>query len=186
VVAGQFLDVLAQTSNRSSAAQAMRVVRYKSAKYTVERPLQFGASLAGADDELLLALSSYGVPLGEAFQLRDDVLGVFGESGVTGKPSGDDIREGKRTLLMARAFDRADTRQLRVLQECFGNPELDGGGLAAAQDVLRDTGALTAVETIITEMVSAALSALVQAPIADDDARKALHVLTVRATKRDL
>ena len=102
--------MLAQTSDRSSAADAMRVVRYKAAKYTVERPLQFGAALAKADKSLLRALSAYGVPLGEAFQLRDDILGVFGESKVTGKPSGDDIREGKRTLLIARAFQKADRR----------------------------------------------------------------------------
>ena len=107
VVAGQYLDVLAQTSHSSRASDAMRVLRYKSAKYTVERPLQFGAALAKADAELLTALSSYGIPLGEAFQLRDDVLGVFGETDVTGKPSGDDIREGKRTLLVARAFGKA-------------------------------------------------------------------------------
>jgi geranylgeranyl diphosphate synthase type I len=184
VVAGQFLDVLAQTSDKSSAADAMRVIRYKSAKYTVERPLQFGAALAKAEKPLLRALSSYGVPLGEAFQLRDDVLGVFGEAKLTGKPTGDDIREGKRTLLMARAFDKADKAQRKVLEANFGQRRVDAKGIAAVQDILRDTGALAAVETVINELTAASVSALQHAPIDDDETRDALRILTDRATNR--
>ncbi len=184
VVAGQYLDVLAQTSHSSRASDAMRVLRYKSAKYTVERPLQFGAALARAEPALLTALSSYGIPLGEAFQLRDDVLGVFGESDVTGKPSGDDLREGKRTLLVARAFGKASPDQHEVLAKNFGRADLDAGGIAAIQGVLRDTGALAAVETVISELTSAARGALKHAPIADDEARRALLELTDRATQR--
>ncbi len=184
VVAGQYLDVLAQTSGRSSTSDAMRVLRYKSAKYTVERPLQFGAALAKADQPLLRALSSYGIPLGEAFQLRDDVLGVFGATDVTGKPSGDDIREGKRTLLMARAFDLATSAQIDVLLASFGHRDVDADGIAAVQDVLRETGALDAVETVISELTSAALSALRHAPIGDEEVCAALRVLSDRATSR--
>jgi geranylgeranyl diphosphate synthase type I len=184
VVAGQYLDVLAQTGPSSSAADAMRVVRYKSAKYTVERPLQFGAALANADKRLLRALSSYGVPLGEAFQLRDDMLGVFGDSRATGKPSGDDIRDGKRTLLIARAFDRADKTQRKTLEASFGNPRLDGRGIATVQEILRETGAVAAVEIVIDELTSAALAALAMAPIEDGGVRRALEVLTDRATNR--
>ncbi len=184
VVAGQFLDVLAQTRDTSSASEALRVVRYKSAKYTVERPLQFGAALAKADTELLDALSSYGVPLGEAFQLRDDVLGVFGEPRVTGKPSGDDIREGKRTLLVARAFDNASRAQRAVLDRYFATPEVDADGVAAVQQVIRDTGALAAVETVIAELTAASEVALADAPIADAEARAALGVLVDRVTNR--
>jgi geranylgeranyl diphosphate synthase type I len=184
VVAGQYLDVLAQTSHSSSASDAMRVLRYKSAKYTVERPLQFGAALADADESLLTALSSYGIPLGEAFQLRDDVLGVFGESDVTGKPSGDDLREGKRTLLVARAFSKADPGQREVLAKNFGRSDVDATGIAAVQDVLRDTGALAAVETVIAELTTAARGALKHAPIGDRGAREALLALTDRATRR--
>jgi geranylgeranyl diphosphate synthase type I len=184
VVAGQYLDVLAQTSHSSSASDAMRVLRYKSAKYTVERPLQFGAALADADRDLLTALSSYGIPLGEAFQLRDDVLGVFGESDVTGKPSGDDLREGKRTLLAARAFSKADAEQREVLAKNFGRADVDAAGIAAMQDVLRDTGALAAVETVIAELTNAARGALKHAPIGDRESRDALLALTDRATQR--
>jgi geranylgeranyl diphosphate synthase type I len=184
VVAGQYLDVLAQTSHSSRASDAMRVLRYKSAKYTVERPLQFGAALADASSPLLTALSSYGIPLGEAFQLRDDVLGVFGESDVTGKPSGDDLREGKRTLLVARAFAKATPAQHEILAKNLGSADVDAAGIAAVQEVLRDTGALAAVETVIDELTSAARGALKHAPISDDDARTALLELTDRATRR--
>jgi geranylgeranyl diphosphate synthase type I len=186
VVAGQYLDVLAQTSDKSSAADAMRVIRYKSAKYTVERPLQFGAALAKAEKPLIRALSSYGIPLGEAFQLRDDVLGVFGEAKRTGKPSGDDIREGKRTLLMARAFNKATKQQRKVLEAHFGQPRVDAKGIAAVQEILRDTGALEAVETVISELTTASLSALAHAPMEDEEARAALRVLSDRATNRTL
>ncbi len=186
VVAGQFLDVLAQAGGTTSASEALRVVRYKSAKYTVERPLQFGAALANAEPPLLAALSSYGVPLGEAFQLRDDVLGVFGEPRLTGKPSGDDIREGKRTLLVARAFAKSSSRQRAVLDRSFARAEIDAAGVAAVQQVIRDTGALEAVETVITELTAASLAALERAPIVDGDARAALRVLTDRVTNRSL
>jgi geranylgeranyl diphosphate synthase type I len=184
VVAGQYLDVLGQTSDRSTAADAMRVIRYKSAKYTIERPLQFGAAVAGADSRQLGALSSYGVPLGEAFQLRDDVLGVFGEEHVTGKPSGDDIREGKRTLLMARAFDMANAEQRQVLAADVGNAEIDELGIRAVQEVLRDTGALAAVETVISELTTASLSALRHCPVESAEVREALRLLTARVTQR--
>src|SRR5690606_34075500 len=105
VVSGQFLDVLAQTRDTLDVASAMHVIRFKSAKYTIERPLHVGAALAGADDALLAGLTDVALPLGEAFQLRDDVLGVFGDPADTGKPSGDDLREGKRTVLVARTAE---------------------------------------------------------------------------------
>jgi geranylgeranyl diphosphate synthase type I len=184
LVAGQYLDVLAQTSGSSTAADAMRVIRYKSAKYTIERPLQFGAAIAKADQVLLGALSSYGIPLGEAFQLRDDILGVFGEESQTGKPSGDDIREGKRTLLMARAFTKADPKQSEILRRQLGRADLDADGIGAVQQVLHDSGALAAVETVIAELTSAALLALRHAPIESPEVRDALRLMTDRATKR--
>jgi geranylgeranyl diphosphate synthase type I len=184
VVAGQYLDVLAQTSGASTVSDAMRVVRYKSAKYTVERPLQFGAALAKGSKTLLRSMSSYGLPLGEAFQLRDDVLGVFGDPRETGKPAGDDIRDGKRTLLLARAYDRADRAQRKVLDAQVGNVRIDAKGIDAVRSVLRETGALAAVETVIGELTSAALAALASAPIEDAEARHALEALTDRATNR--
>src|ERR687893_2161897 len=109
VTLGQYLDVLTQATGDTSVERAGKVARYKSAKYTVERPLLLGAALAGAPGAVCAAYSGFGLPLGEAFQLRDDVLGVFGDPAVTGKPAGDDLREGKRTYLVAAAFGAAGT-----------------------------------------------------------------------------
>ena len=107
VIAGQFLDVSVQARGLADVDTAMTVLRFKSAKYSIERPLHIGAALAGATDETVTALSSFGLPLGEAFQLRDDLLGVFGDADTTGKPAGDDLVEGKRTVLVALALDAA-------------------------------------------------------------------------------
>jgi geranylgeranyl diphosphate synthase, type I len=185
VVAGQYLDLVAQSSRQTSVPQAMRVVRYKAAKYTIERPLHLGAALAGAGEPLITALTSYGLPLGEAFQLRDDVLGVFGDPEVTGKPAGDDLREGKRTVLMALAHERADSEQQRVLDRQFGRRRLDDHGVEQLRDTIRSSGALRAVEDLITELTSAATTALDQAPIGDDEVRTALRDLAAVATSRD-
>lgn len=186
VVAGQYLDVLAQTRRQTGAAESLRIVRYKSAKYTVERPLQFGAALAKAEAPLLAALSSYGVPLGEAFQLRDDILGVFGQTELTGKPSGDDIREGKRTLLLARAYAKATPAQRSLLDRVVADPRVDAAGIADVQQVINDTGALSSVETVITELTAAALAALSRIPLKDEESRAALHELSDRVTNRNL
>ncbi len=123
VVAGQFLDVVGQTRPSLTVDEAMKVVRYKSAKYTVERPLHIGAALAGADADLIAALSDVALPLGEAFQLRDDVLGVFGDPSVTGKPAGDDLREGKRTVLVARTAELTDDAGRATLLERLGTAD---------------------------------------------------------------
>ncbi|MDP9443257.1 MAG: polyprenyl synthetase family protein [Actinomycetota bacterium] len=184
VVAGQFLDLVAQSSGRSSVPEAMRVLRFKAAKYTVERPLHLGAALAGADDALIAALSSYGVPLGEAFQLRDDVLGVFGDPDVTGKPAGDDLREGKRTVLIALADERADERQRRRIGRLLGRPDLDDAGVEELRAVITATGALSAVETLIRELTEAAKTSLQHAPIPDPAVHQALLGLATAATRR--
>jgi geranylgeranyl diphosphate synthase, type I len=185
VVAGQYLDLVAQSQGQTSVPQAMRVVRFKAAKYTVERPLHLGAALAGADPEVITALSSYGLPLGEAFQLRDDVLGVFGDPGVTGKPAGDDLREGKRTVLIGLAHERAGAEQRSVLDRMLGHKKLDDQGVQRLQEVITACGALAAVEELITELTAAATTALEHAPIDDDEVTTALRDLAGLATRRD-
>ena len=185
VVSGQYLDLVAQSQAQTSVPQAMRVVRFKAAKYTVERPLHLGAALAGAAPEVITALTSYGLPLGEAFQLRDDVLGVFGDPGVTGKPAGDDLREGKRTVLVALAFERADPEQRRILGRQLGSKKLDDHGVEQLRQIITDCGALAAVEELITELTAAATTALEHAPVKDDDVTTALRDLAAVATRRD-
>jgi geranylgeranyl diphosphate synthase type I len=186
VAAGQFLDLLAQASGQNSVERAMRVLRFKSAKYTVERPLHVGASLAGADESLITSLSSYGIPLGEAFQLRDDVLGMFGDPELTGKPAGDDLRQGKRTVLMSRAVELADDDDGALLKSAIGDPGLTEESVARTLVAVERSGALAQVERQITELSATALAAVAQAPIRDEEARTALCELAAAATRREV
>lgn len=183
LMAGQYLDVLAQATGGANPEHALRVARYKSAKYTVERPLHLGGALAGAGEDLLAAYSAFGLPLGEAFQLRDDVLGVFGDPARTGKPAGDDLREGKRTVLVALALERATPAQAAVVRTLLGDPALDASGVRALQEVIVDTGALDAVESMIDERTEQALAALADAPVTAQG-RDTLADLAVAATAR--
>jgi geranylgeranyl diphosphate synthase type I len=189
LMAGQYLDVLAsvlaEPSPAAAAERALRVARYKSAKYTIERPLHLGGVLAGASAELLAAYSAYGIPLGEAFQLRDDVLGVFGDPAVTGKPAGDDLREGKRTVLVALAQQRASVEQAEILRRQLGDPDLDAAGVAACRKVISESGALAEVEKLIRLRGSEARRA-VTARVIDEQARSALEVLADAATDRSV
>ena len=140
LMAGQYLDLLEQANGGGSVDRAMQVVRYKSAKYTIERPLHIGAAIAGAPEEIVAAYSGYGLPLGEAFQLRDDVLGVFGDPEQTGKPAGDDLREGKRTVLIALAHQRANDAQRGHLRALLGDPGLDHPASRLCAPSLRTPG----------------------------------------------
>jgi geranylgeranyl diphosphate synthase type I len=183
VMCGQYLDVLEQARGGGSVERALRVTQYKTAKYTIEGPLHLGAMLGSYRRDLFLAFHRFGIPLGEAFQLRDDVLGVFGDPAVTGKPAGDDLREGKRTVLVALAEENADPAQRDVLQRLLGDPELDADGIAQLRDVITATGALARAESLITERVSMARAALAAADI-DDTARGALDALATATTDR--
>ncbi|MBE1610849.1 polyprenyl synthetase family protein [Actinopolymorpha pittospori] len=184
VMAGQYLDLVTQASGSTSLPRAMRVVRYKSAKYTVERPLHLGGALAGARPDLLSAYSAYGLPLGEAFQLRDDILGVFGDPTVTGKPAGDDLREGKRTVLAAEALEAATPAQVRRFERWFGDPATGSQGVAELREIIVASGALAAVERMISDLTAQASQALARAPLADEGARDALARLARAATDR--
>jgi geranylgeranyl diphosphate synthase type I len=169
---GQYLDLLGTARADIDPAVARRIARYKSGKYTIERPLHVGAALAGRLTDLEVALSAYGDPLGEAFQLRDDLLGAFGEEQATGKPVGDDLREGKPTPLLAAAAASATSSQAEVLGE-VGTPDLDEGGIAAIQQVLTDTGAVRVIERSIDDLTAEALVAIERADVTDE-ARRAL------------
>ena len=182
VIAGQFLDVSVQARGRADVDAAMTVLRYKSAKYSIERPLQVGATLAGADPATLEALSRFGLPLGEAFQLRDDLLGVFGDPAATGKPAGDDLVEGKRTVLVALALDAAGPAEAQRLDRALGNP-LDEDTLADLRAIVTDSGARAQVEDVITHLSERAAAALDEAGV-DERARTVLRALAAAATQR--
>lgn len=184
VIAGQFLDISVQARGHADEATAMTVLRYKSAKYSIERPLHVGAALAGADDARLAALTAYGLPLGEAFQLRDDQLGVFGDPAVTGKPAGDDLVEGKRTVLVALALQGAPPDDRDHLDRSLGRP-LDDAEVDRLRAIIRASGAEDAVEQRIDDLTRAALAA-VDAAAVDDRARTALRELAGAATRRSV
>jgi geranylgeranyl diphosphate synthase type I len=183
LMAGQYLDLLEQAMGGQSVERAMTVARYKSAKYTVERPLHFGAALAGAGPEIVRAYSGYGLPLGEAFQLRDDVLGVFGDPAETGKPAGDDLREGKRTVLIAKTLAAATPAQAEAVERHLGDPELSEAGVGALREIIAATGALAETERVIGELTERALAALDTGGL-DATARDVLRELAVAATTR--
>ncbi|MGM1062461.1 polyprenyl synthetase family protein, partial [Saccharothrix sp. Mg75] len=161
LVAGQYLDLVgAARPNADPVRAAWRVVRLKTARYTVELPLRIGAALAGGDPALARACGAYGRPVGEAFQLRDDLLGVFGDPLVTGKPALDDLRDGKPTVLMALAWQQATPGQRDVISALHGDPDLDHERAELLRDVVRATGAAERAEQLISVRVDRALSAL--------------------------
>ncbi|GAA3623413.1 polyprenyl synthetase family protein [Microbacterium awajiense] len=165
VTIGQFLDVAEESAFRTEpddrhAARALRVASLKSARYSVQQPLLIGAALAGADAGQRAALADFGHPVGIAFQLRDDVLGVFGDEAITGKPAGDDLREGKRTVLIAYAREALTPGSRRIVDELVGDPELDGDQIASLQRTIIESGALDRVERLIADETRTAERAL--------------------------
>lgn len=187
LIGGQFLDILEQASGAQDpvgqAARARQVIRHKSAKYSVEHPLRLGGLLAGGAERLLASYSGYGLALGEAFQLRDDVLGVFGDPERTGKPAGDDLREGKRTVLVAYAQERASAAQTAVMDKFLGDRSLDPVALDELREIIVDTGALQRVERLIADLVARSAAALSEAEIGAEP-RAALAGLITAATVR--
>lgn len=182
VITGQFLDVSAQARGAADVDAAMTVLRYKSAKYSIERPLHVGAALAGGSATALQQLSAFGLPLGEAFQLRDDLLGVFGDPELTGKPAGDDLVEGKRTVLVALALDSAPHEDAAILDASLGTP-LSAPDVERLRRIIDDSGAHAQVEAVITELADRALLALERAEV-DETARVVLRDLASAVTQR--
>ncbi|HWT32652.1 MAG TPA: polyprenyl synthetase family protein [Microbacterium sp.] len=188
VTIGQFLDIAEESSfarapDDQHAERALRVASLKSARYSVQQPLVIGAALAGASAAQHAALAWFGHAVGMAFQLRDDVLGVFGDETVTGKPSGDDLREGKRTVLVAYAREAADADARARFDARLGDAELDAAAIGQLQDFIRGTGALDRVEELITSYAADAERALREGPLevgALDELRDLARAATVR------
>ncbi len=187
VTCGQFLDIVAQAEPVTPAQmleRARRVNEFKSARYTIARPVQLGAALAGASADLIDVLGQYGSPLGRAFQLRDDVLDLFGDASQIGKDPGGDLREGKRTVLLAETYAAASPEQVKWLDRLVGDPTVGQEALDQVRDLVTGTGALTRVEASIQANEEAALTALTSIAI-DREARTALEELAAAAVRRD-
>jgi geranylgeranyl diphosphate synthase, type I len=182
---GQYLDLVGTVRGRPTLETARRICQYKSGKYTIERPLHLGVALMGASAfrKFECALSAFGLPLGEAFQLKDDLLGTLGDNTVIGKPVGDDLREGKPTALVARAIAAATPAQLAIL-DGIGSPDLSNDQITAIQQILVDTGAATAVSNDIDLLRDEALAAIATSALLPE-AVSALSELAHYVTDRD-
>ncbi|MBO1902017.1 polyprenyl synthetase family protein [Leucobacter weissii] len=188
VAAGQYLDVFEEQQPEFAPEQqqlerSTLVLVYKSAKYSVEAPLLIGAALAGADEEQEGALSEFGLPVGVAFQLRDDLLGVFGDSDLTGKPASDDLLEGKRTVLVTLSRTSLPDTQRRLFDEMLGDPTLEAEQIEMMQRTIRDSGAVRRVEDMIARNIDRAEASLDFAPL-DVGAKERLIDLARRSTRR--
>ncbi|MFJ3952078.1 polyprenyl synthetase family protein [Streptomyces libani] len=182
LVAGECLEIL-RTGGRPDTAASLQVIRYKTAKYTVEHPLHIGGALAGASQELRELFTDFGLPLGEAFQLRDDLLGLFGDPDRTGKANGDDIAAHRPTALLALTWQDATGAERHELRKMLGRRSLDEASVARVREIMHATRAPARIEHMITERVQAATTALHQAHLPADAAR-ALAGLAQTATVR--
>ena len=190
LMAGQFLDVVESMRpwrnlpDDERVARADRVILYKSAKYSVEHPLLIGAMTGGLDEPGLRALSRYGLALGRAFQQRDDLLGVFGDPEQTGKPAGDDLREGKRTGLLAHALAGAGAAGRARIEALVGRPDLRAGQVEELRLLIEASGAVAVIEEEITRLADSAREVIETASGLDPDAAAALLELVDVATAR--
>ncbi|ABY24235.1 dimethylallyltransferase [Renibacterium salmoninarum ATCC 33209] len=188
VMAGQYLDILEEVAGPSrgpenAVERAQSIIRYKSAKYSSEHPLVLGGALAGADANLLSGYSAFALPLGEAFQLRDDMLGVFGDPATTGKPAGDDLREGKRTVLIGYTLRLADSDQADFVDQRLGIPDLGEADIEQIRSIMVGCGAVAATEDLIGRYSDTAFEALDSLPI-DENTMLALRSMAQAAVQR--
>ncbi|MEU7650007.1 polyprenyl synthetase family protein [Streptomyces huasconensis] len=182
LVAGECLEILG-TGGEPDPEASVKIIRYKTAKYTVEHPLHMGGLLAGAPPRLLEAYSGYGLPLGEAFQLRDDLLGLFGDPVRTGKDPADDLSGNRPTALMAHTLRSAAPGERRELHRLLGQGQLSGKQVERVREIARRTGAVARVEDMITARLREAHEALADADL-PAQAHHALSGLATFATAR--
>ncbi|MFD1212736.1 polyprenyl synthetase family protein [Arthrobacter sp. GCM10027362] len=189
VMAGQYLDVLEEVAGPSRPAdaavdRALQILRFKSAKYSTVHPLCLGGALAGGSLELLRSYAEFALPLGEAFQIRDDVLGVFGDPAATGKPAGDDLREGKRTVLVGYTLNHCSGSERRYLEEHLGSPLIDDPTIEELRSLIIRSGALAAAERMIEELTATVYERLDGLAVSPE-VSGALRALADAAVRRD-
>jgi geranylgeranyl diphosphate synthase, type I len=182
LVAGECLEIL-RTGSRPSTADAFEVIRYKTAKYTVEHPLHIGATLGGAAQRLLDVFTEYGIPLGEAFQLRDDLLGVFGDPGRTGKSNLDDLRGRKPTVLLSVTLSAAEGRDRKEIERVLNGCGMDADDLLTIQAIMVRTGARQRIESMIADRAVQAAAAIEQARLPPAAASALGHLASALTTR---
>lgn len=168
VIYGEYLDVLAPMKKTISEAELLTILEYKTAKYTIERPLHIGASLAGADQEIFGFFTSYGVPLGQAFQIQDDIMGTFSSEEKIGKPTDSDIKEGKLTMLVVKAYESSKKEEKRKLGKVLGNPNASEKDIEEVRDIMRRTGALAYSQELSTKLIARSKKALTSNKFVDE------------------
>lgn len=181
---GQMSDVLAENLRFVSEKQVLNILEYKTARYTIFGPLLIGAILAGKSDKYCRMLCNYAVPLGIAFQIRDDILGMFGDKRITGKPVGADLKEGKMTLLIVETLKRCDPGQKDAILKQLGNHKCLRKNLEEARDIIRDTGALAYSETMAEKLATQSKLALEKLPFGRRD-KKILSAIADFVIKRN-
>jgi geranylgeranyl diphosphate synthase type I len=164
-VSGEIFDVILEAKGKASEKEVLKVHENKTAKYTVEGPLQLGAMLAGANDEILKSYSSYAVPVGIAFQIQDDILGVFGNEKKLGKPVCSDLREGKQTLLIVKALEKGNSRQKKIIQKLLGNKNVTDKEIEEFRKIIRNTGSLEYSQKLAAKLVENGKKSLDKAKI---------------------
>lgn len=160
VIAGEFVDVLSGLKPQSSWEEQEKILEYKAARYTIVRPLHLGAALADAHDEIFNTFTAYGIPLGKAFQIQDDILGMFGDEEKLGKPADSDIKEGKKTYLILKALEEANNEQRRVLQKTVGNIDARDDEIDAVRQIVKETGAYDFAVRAAKKLIREAKAAL--------------------------
>ncbi|ORV97927.1 polyprenyl synthetase [Mycobacterium kyorinense] len=180
---GQFADLAADIRDLPTLEAVLEVARRKSGNYTVRRPLEIGAAMAGCSDRTLSQLGRYGAAVGEAFQLRDDILGIFGAPAVTGKPSGADLLECKATSVIVTAHQMADSPTRRELQDLMNGDDLDDAALDRCRALIAATGAVQRIEDMIGERLVLARNALADMAI-DESVSAALVKMADYCTQR--
>jgi len=168
VIYGQYLDVLGGYKEGLTEDEVLQVLEYKTAKYTVERPLHIGAMMAGSDYQTLETFSRYGIPFGQAFQMQDDIVGSFGTEEEIGKPADSDIKEGKKTLLLAKAYERADKQQKKALDQIVGNKNATKTDIEKVKKIMEKTGAYDYCVKLAKELLVQAKKAVSETKLKDE------------------
>ncbi|MCK5085312.1 polyprenyl synthetase family protein [Candidatus Parcubacteria bacterium] len=183
-IAGEALDVMLAECIDVKEERIFEMQKYKTAKYTIEGPLHLGAILAGADENFLNEISEFAIPMGIAFQIKDDIIGVFGDKDKIGKPVGSDLKEGKKTLLIAKVLENVNENDRNFLMDVLGNENIDFKKIEKVRKIIIDTGSLKYSEDKAEELISVAKKKLDLLNISDKR-KKFLIDLSDYIVKRD-